>query len=84
MNFNIEKISSIFLSIVGTVLVVDTFLSQFFAIGAIQNTLVVSYCIAFVLCSVKYPSLQKNKYVVFPLYVMIIQTFYSLFLKYMI
>ena len=82
MKYNVEKISSIILCIVGCVLVVDAFLLQFLNIGTFQNTLVISYCVAFVLCSIKYPNLQKNKFVVFPLYIMIIQTFYSLFLMY--
>ena len=82
MKYNVEKISSIILCIVGCVLVVDAFLLQFLNIGTFQNTLVISYCVGFVLCSTKYPNLQKNKFVVFPLYIMIIQTFYSLFLKY--
>jgi len=79
---NLEKISSIVLSILGIVIVVDTILVQFFFIGEIQDNLVLSYCIAFILVSLKYESIVKKKYVVIPMYLMILQTIYSLILKF--
>ena len=79
---NPERISSIVLSILGIVIVFDTILAQFFSIGVIQNNLVLSYCIAFVLLSIKYESIVKKKYVVIPMYLMVLQTIYSLILKY--
>jgi len=42
-----EKISSIILTILGIVIVIDTFLEQFFNIGTKQNSLVLGYCITF-------------------------------------
>ena len=80
---NPEKISSIVLCILGVVIVVDTILAQFFSIGEIQDNLVLPYCIAFVLLSIKYESILKKKYVVIPMYIMVLQTIYSLILKYL-
>jgi len=77
-----EKIVSLILSLVGIVLVVDVFLEIFFNIGTKQNYLTVGYCIAFILLSIKSPKIIKKKYVIFPLYLMIFQTIYSLYDKY--
>ena len=77
-----EKISSIILSVLGFVIVIDTILEQFFNIGTKQNSLVVGYCVAFILLSLKFPNILKNKYVVIPLYIMIIQMIISLTSKY--
>ena len=77
-----EKLSSLILTILGVVLVVDTILEQFFNIGIRQNSLVLGYCIAFILLSIKFPSILKKKYVTIPLYIMVIQTFYSLIVRY--
>ena len=76
-----EKIVSIVLCILGFFLVVDGILVQFFNIGTEQKTLVIGYCVAFVLCSTKYKNILKKKYVVMPLYVMIGQMIYSLIIK---
>ncbi len=76
-----EKISSIILLIVGVIIVVDTILAQFFMIGNKQNSLTLVYCIAFVLLCTQFPNILKKKYVVIPMYIMIIQMFYSLFSK---
>ena len=77
-----EKISSIILSVIGFIIVIDTILEQCFNIGTKQNTLVVGYCVAFILLSLKFPNILKNKYVVIPLYIMIIQMIISLTSKY--
>ena len=87
----IEKISSIILFILGTVLVIDGVLIQFFNMGIRLNTftgkpltlyaLVITYCISFIILSIKYKKLLSRKYVIIPLYVMIIQTVYSLITK---
>ena len=77
MNKN-EKISSIILCITGVVIVVDTVLEQFFNIGTKQNNLVIGYCIGFMILSVKFPIIIKNKYVIIPIYLMILQMLYSL------
>ena len=87
----IEKISSIILCILGTVLVIDGVLIQFFNMGIRLNTftgkpltlygLVITYCISFIILSIKYKKLLSRKYVIIPLYVMIIQTVYSLITK---
>ena len=77
----IERIGSAVLCVVGIVSVVDTFLYQFLAIGEEQKNLSLGYCVAFILMSVKFPGILKKKYVIIPLYVMILQTFYSLYLR---
>ena len=79
----IEKLSSVVLCILGIVLVVDTILEQFFNIGIRQNSLTIAYCIAFVLLSIKFQNILKRKYVTIPLYIMIVQTIYSLTLTYL-
>ena len=80
----IEKIFSVILSIVGTVLVVDVFLEQFFSIGTKQNSLTLIYCISFIILTTKFKSILKNKFVMIPLYLMIVQTIYSLGIKYVV
>ena len=77
-----EKISSIILSVIGFIIVIDTILAQFFNIGTKQNSLVTGYCVAFILLSLKFPNILKNKYVVIPLYIMIIQMIFSLISRY--
>ena len=77
----IEKISSYILCLVGIVIVIDTFLAQF-NIGTYQEGLTLGYCIAFVLLNTKFPNISKKKYVVYPLFLMIAQTVYSLIYKY--
>ena len=76
-----EKIVSIILCIVGIVIVIDGILAQFLNVGLQQNYLVMVYCIAFVLLTSKYKNLLKKQYVVVPLYIMIAQMIYSLFVK---
>ena len=80
----IEKICSVILSIVGIVIIVDVFLEQFFNIGTKQNSLTLIYCISFVLLSTQYKRISKNKLVMIPLYIMIIQTCYSLITKFVL
>tara|TARA_Y100001970_G_scaffold132804_1_gene163894 strand:- start:1183 stop:1431 length:249 start_codon:yes stop_codon:yes gene_type:complete len=77
-----EKLSSLILSIIGIVIVVDAILEQFFNIGTKQDSLVVGYCVAFILLSVKFPNLLKRKPVIIPMYIMIIQMLYSLIITY--
>ena len=81
-NNKIERIGSAILCVIGIVSVFDTFLYQFLAIGEEQKNLSLGYCVAFILMSVKFPGILKKKYVVIPLYVMILQTFYSLYLRF--
>ena len=80
----IEKISTVILSIVGIVIIVDVFLEQFFNIGTKQNSLTLIYCISFVLLTTQFKSMIKNKFVMIPLYIMIIQTSYSLITTYVL
>ena len=75
-----KNIAVFILSFIGIIIVIDVALSQFFNIGSEQKILTITYCIAFVLLSIKFPSILKIKYVVIPIYVMILQTIYSLFL----
>jgi len=77
-----EKISAIILTLLGAILVIDAILEQFFNIGMRQDALVLGYCIAFILLSIKFPNLLKQKYVIIPMYIMVIQTFYSLIITY--
>ena len=79
----IEKLASVVLCILGIVIVVDAILEQFFNIGIRQNSLTIAYCIAFVLLSIKFQNILKRKYVTIPLYIMIVQTIYSLTLTYL-
>jgi len=79
-----EKISSIILTILGIVIVIDTFLEQFFNIGTKQNSLVLGYCIAFVLLSIKFPNILKKKAVIVPMYIMVAQMVYSLIITYLL
>ncbi len=80
----LEKISPIIMGIFGIVLIVDVFLEQFFNIGTKQNSLTIMYCISFVLLTTQFKSMIKNKFVMIPLYIMIIQTSYSLITKYVL
>ena len=41
-----QKILSIIISILGIIIVVDSFLAEFFNIGVKQDSLVAGYCIA--------------------------------------
>ena len=77
-----EKISAIILTLLGVILVIDAILEQFFNIGMRQDALVLGYCIAFIILSIKFPNLLKQKYVIIPMYIMVIQTFYSLIITY--
>ena len=76
-----EQFASILLSIISIILIIDTILAQFFNRGAYQSNLASVYCIAFILLSIKYKNILSRKYVTIPLYIMIIQTIYSLITK---
>ena len=78
----IEKLSSLILTILGIVVVIDAILEQFFSIGTKQDSLVLGYCICFVLLSIKSPNILKRKYVIIPMYIMIVQMIYSLIITY--
>ena len=77
-----EKISCLILSILGIVIVVNGILENFFNIEVKQDCLVIGYCIAFVLISIKFPHVLKRKFVIIPMYMMILQTLYSLVITY--
>ena len=81
-NQKIEKIASILLFVVGIIAVIDTLLAQFFSIGVEAKTLRLVYCIAFIFSSLKFPLIVKKKYVVIPLYIMIVQMLYSFSLRF--
>ena len=76
-NYKVEKIVGYLLCLVGIVIVIDTFLYQFFNIGTNQKNLTLCYCIAFIFSGYSYPKIYKSKYVMIPLYLMIIQLCYS-------
>ena len=67
----------------GIILVVDAILEQVFNIGIRQNSLVLAYCILFVILAMKFQDIIKKKYVMIPMYLMVLQTFYSLTVKYL-
>ena len=75
-----RNIAIFLLSFIGIIVVIDTALSQFLTIGSEQKIVTIIYCIGFILCSIKFPGILKVKYVTIPLYAMILQTIYSLFL----
>jgi len=75
-----KNIAAFVLSLIGVIIVIDTALSQFLTIGSEQKILTIMYCIAFIMLSIKFPNILKNKYVTIPIYAMILQTIYSLFL----
>ena len=77
----IEKILPLIMGVFGTVIVLDVFLEQFFNIGTKQSGSSLIYCISLVLLTTKYKGITKNKFVMTPLYIMIIQMCYSLITK---
>ena len=77
-----EKLVSIILSMMGIVIVIDAILEQFFNIGIKQDSLVLGYCISFVLFSINFPIILKKNYVIIPMYIMVVQMFYSLIITY--
>ena len=77
-----EDLSSLILSILGIVIVIDAILEQFCNIGIKQNSLVIGYCISFIFLSTKFPNILKRKSVIIPIYIMIIQTVYSIVTTY--
>ena len=79
---NNTRLASLILSFVGIIIVIDTALQQFFNIGTEQKNLTIVYCIVFILLSIMLPKLLNKKYVIIPLYIMILQMIYSLFLMY--
>ena len=80
----VEKISPIIMGILGIVIIVDVFLEQFFGIGTKQKSLTLIYCISFVLLTTQFKSILKNKLIMIPFYIMILQTSYSLITKYVL
>ncbi|MDC0145661.1 hypothetical protein OAI93_03610 [bacterium] len=76
MNKNIIKF---LLSFIGIIIVIDAALAQFFTIGSEQKFVTIIYCIGFIFGAIKFPSILKVKYVTIPMYLMILQTIYSLF-----
>ena len=78
---NSEKISSYTLIIISLILIIDTFLANQFQIGNENTNFRLAYCIGFILSSAKFPNIMKNKFVVYPLYIMIGQMVYSLIIS---
>mgnify|MGYP000904290760 CR=1 FL=1 len=76
-----EQLASVVLCIISIILIIDTILAQFFNRGTYQSNLASVYCIAFILLSIKYKNILSKKYVTIPLYILIIQTAYSLITK---
>ena len=73
---NKEKIVIIVFTILGVVIVVDTFL--FWAnISEGQANLTLGYCLGFIFVSSQYPTITKSKYVMIPFYILVAQMIYS-------
>jgi len=75
-----QNIATFLLSFIGVIIVIDTALSQFLTIGSEQKIFTIMYCIAFILLCIKFPNILKIKFVTIPIYAMILQTIYSLFM----
>lgn len=80
----LEKLSAIIMGLFGIGLVLNVFIKEFFDFGAQQNTLSLIYCALIVSLAIKFNTIVKNKFVMIPLYIMIIQTSYSLITNYII
>ena len=76
-----EEIAAMLLCIISIILIINTILVRFFNMGTYQSNLALVYCIAFILLSIKYKNILSKKYVTIPLYILIIQTAYSLITK---
>ena len=74
---NKEKIAIILFSILGIVIVIDTFFA-WANIGSEQKNLTLGYCIGFIIVSTQYPSMTKNKYVMIPFYILVGQMLFSI------
>ena len=74
---NKEKIAIILFSILGIVIVIDTFFA-WANIGSEQNNLTLGYCIGFIIVSTQYPTMTKNKYVMIPFYILVGQMLFSI------
>ena len=81
---NKERLSTITLAIVGSILVIDVLLEQFFNIGTMPNSLIVVYICLFIILSSKFENISKKKIVIIPLYIMVLQTCYSLVKTYLL
>ena len=74
---NKEKIAIILFSILGIVIVIDSFFA-WANIGTQQKNLTLGYCIGFIFASSTYPHLTKNKYVMIPFYILVGQMLFSI------
>ncbi len=80
----LENISSIFMSFFGIGLILNLVLIQFFSIGIKSNIFNLIYCILFVLMTIEFESIIRKKSVMIPLFILIIQTTYSLITTYIL
>ena len=71
------KISIVIFSILGIVIAIDGFLQIVYNIGTKQDSLILGYCIGFVLVSSKFPLIVKSKFVMIPFYILVSQMLYS-------
>ncbi|MAI88441.1 MAG: hypothetical protein CMF98_05190 [Candidatus Marinimicrobia bacterium] len=80
----LEKKSSIIMSVFGIGLILNLLLIQFFNIGLKSNIFTLIYCVLFVLMTIQFKSIIRKKYVMIPLFILIIQTSYSLITTYIL
>tara|TARA_B100001758_G_scaffold147734_1_gene127437 strand:+ start:695 stop:949 length:255 start_codon:yes stop_codon:yes gene_type:complete len=77
-----EIAAAISLCIISIILIIDAGLIQIFDSREHAKNLTIYYCIGFIFFSIKYKNvLLAKKYVIIPLYIMVFQTIYSLFIK---
>ena len=80
----LEKKSSIIMSVFGIGLILNLLLIQFFNIGLKSNIFALIYCVLFVLMTIEFESIIRKKSVMIPLFILIIQTTYSLITTYIL
>ena len=72
------------MSFFGIGLILNLVLIQFFSIGIKSNIFNLIYCILFVLMTIEFESIIRKKSVMIPLFILIIQTTYSLITTYIL
>ena len=68
----------------GSFIVINTILLQIFDIGNYKKEIVLTYIIAFIISIIQFPEFLKNKLVMIPFYLMIVQLVYSLLRLYIL
>ena len=72
------------MSFFGMGLILNSLLIQFFNIGLKSNIFALIYCVLFVLITIQFKSIIRKKSIMIPLFILIIQTSYSLITTYIL